>query len=241
MIRWRICFGLPLLVLGWLLPALPVRAEEASPPAKVESWYAATLARGDAGFLLTHYWAKGGRLRAQTVAGHRLLVTIVDATTYYVIDPTTATGIGIERSDLAKQGDAHRTRPFGDELAALLRAGGERLGEEARDGVMLERYQLTNDAGRIQIWVQQESRLPVRVERYVRSSSVREHVDYMNWRENPEIADSFFEPPAAFEIERIGYEEYVTRAMTERVGPAPPFYAHLLHGEPAAATGSTPP
>ena len=226
------------LVVGGLL-AWPSHAEDQSSPPTAEGWYAATIARGDAGFLLTHYWSKGHRLRAQTVAGGRFLVTIVDETTYYVIDPTQGKGIGIERSELAKEGDADRVRPFGDELAALLRAGGEKVGEEERDGLKLERYQLTNDAGRVQIWVTPKSRLPMRIERYVRASSAREHIDYLNWLENPTIADSFFTPPSGVEIERVGYEEYVKRSMTERMGPAPPFYANLLHGEHNTVT--TPP
>jgi len=233
--------GLLWLLLAGGLLAPPVGAEDEAPPAPVTSWYTATIARGDTGSLLTHYWSKGRRMRAQTVVGGRFLVTIVDETTYYVIDPTQGEGIGIERSELAKQGDAGRTRPFGDELSALLRAGGEKVGEEERDGVKLERYQLTNDAGRVQIWVRPENQLPMRVERYVRSSSVRDHVDYLNWFENPVIADSFFDPPTGVEIERVGYEEYVKRSMTERMGPAPPFYANLLHGEHTTESPSAAP
>jgi outer membrane lipoprotein-sorting protein len=226
--------GSALIALLGLGLAPDAAAEDPEAPAKGKSWYAATIARSDTGFLLTHYWAKGPRMRAQTVAGGRFLVTIVDESTYYVLDPSTGSGVGIARSDLAKQGDTLRARPFGDELSALLRAGGERVGEDVRDGVKLERYQLTNDAGRVQIWVVPDRGLPIRVERYVRSSSLRENVDYLNWLENPDIADSFFEPSVHFEIERMTYEEYVKRAMTERVGPAPPFYAHLLHGEQVA-------
>ena len=210
----------------------PAVKASGSTEAAPSSWYAASIARSEGNFLLTHYWSKGSRLRAETVAGGRRLITIVDDRTYYVIDPTQEDAIGIERSPLSIAGDATRSRPFADELNALLRAGGERVGEEEMGGEKVERYQLTNEGGRIQLWIRSDVGLPVRVERYVRTSSVREQIDYMNWFPNVEIADSFFEPPAGIEIQRLGYEDYVRRSMTERLGPAPPFYAHLLHGEP---------
>jgi outer membrane lipoprotein-sorting protein len=207
-------------------------ASEAGEAGKATSWYAASIARSDGSFLLTHYWSKGSRLRAETVAGGRRLITLVDETTYYVIDPTTADAIAIERSPLSIAGDATRGRPFADELGALLRGGGEQVGEEELSGQQVDRYQLTNEAGRIQVWVRRDLGLPVRVERYIRSSAAREQIDYLNWIRNPPLADSFFEPPSDFEIQQIGYEDYVKRSMAERLGPAPPFYAHLLHGEP---------
>lgn len=206
--------------------------KEAGAAEPATSWYAASIARSGSNFLMTHYWSKGSRLRSETVAGGRRLITIVDQTTYYVIDPTSADALAIERSALSIAGDARRGRPFADELAVLLRAGGERVGEEEMGGQKVDRYQLTNEAGRVQIWVRSELGLPVRVERYVRSSAAREQIDYLNWLRNLPIADSFFEPPSDIEIERIGYEDYVKRSMAERLGPAPPFYAHLLHGEP---------
>lgn len=217
-----------------LAQALAVHAAAAEEGAaeSAGSWYAASIARSEGSFLLTHYWSKGPLLRAETVAGGRRLITIVDSTTYYVIDPTRADAIAIERSPLAVAGDATRARPFADELTALLRAGGERVGEEDLGGQTAERYQLTNEAGRVQVWVRTDLQLPVRIERYVRASAAREQIDYINWFPNVEIADSFFEPPGDIEIERIGYEDYVKRSMGERLGPAPPFYAHLLHGEP---------
>jgi hypothetical protein len=208
----------------------PARGD--APDGGAVTWFASSVARGDKGVLLTHYWSKGAKFRAETVAGGRRLITIVDASTYYVIDPTLGEAIGIERSPLAIAGDAGRSRPFGDELSALLAGGGERVGEEKLGGRPTARYQLTNQAGRVQIWVDLELEVPVRVVRYMRGSGDRETLDYLGWLQGLRIADSFFEPPAGSEIERVGYEEYVRRTMSERLGPAPPFYAQLLHGEP---------
>ena len=221
-----------MLVAGLLAVASGVaRAEKEAAPAE-ETWYAASIAKSDEGFLVTHFWSKGARLRSETVAGGRRLITIVDATTYYVIDPTRGEAIGIARSPLSIRGDAKRTRPFGDELGAVLRAGGEQVVEHEVGGRKLVRYQLTNDAGRVQVWVTPTLELPVRVERWIRSSSHREQLDYINWLRGIDVAEGFFRPPSDVPIERVGYEDYVRRAMTERLGPAPPFFAHLLHGEP---------
>ena len=106
------------------------------------------------------------------------------------------------------------------------------MGEEELGGRTVARYQLTNQAGRVQVWVRTDLDLPVRIDRYVRATGGREQTDYIDWIRNPAIDDSFFEPPKGIEIERVGYEDYVRRTMAERLGPAPPFYAHLLHGEP---------
>lgn len=235
MIHWRRTLWMAALALCAAQGASVARAApdaEAEAAEPTTSWYAASIARSGANFLMTHYWSKGSRLRSETVAGGHRLITIVDETTYYVIDPTSADALAIERSSLSIAGDAGRERPFADELTALLRGGGERVGEEELGGQKVDRYQLTNEGGRVQVWIRAEFSLPVRVERYVRSSSAREQIDYLNWVRNLPIDDSFFEPPSGIEIERIGYEDYVKRSMTERLGPAPPFYAHLLHGEP---------
>ena len=227
---------LALLVAQWhgLARAADPAPEMPAAPSGPDTWYAAAIARSDTTVLMTHYWSKGSRLRAETVMSGRRLITIVDDSTYYIIDPTTAEAIAIERSPRSIAGDSRRQRPFADELGVLLRGGGEQVGEEEREGQKLDHYQRTDDAGRIQVWVAGKFDLPVHVERYVRARSHREQIDYTNWRRDLPIDDSFFEPPSGVEIERVGYEEYVRRSRSERLGPAPPFHAGLLHGEPEA-------
>jgi len=227
------------LALTLLVGSLAVGGASAAPkksgdagPELADTWYAASLARGAGQFLVTHYWSKGSLLRSETVAAGRRLITIVDATTYYIIDPTTPDAIAIARSPLSMAGDAKRKRPFADELSALIRGGGERVDQDEVSGMTVDRYQLTNEAGRVQVWARTDLDLPVRVDRYIRASSDREQIDYINWLRGLPIDDGFFAPPAGLEIARYGYEEYITKTMTVRLGPAPPFYAHLLHGEP---------
>ena len=230
--------GLLTALLLWGLPLCA--AAQADPPpaaaaARENTWYGMTISQNVTGFVVTHYWSKGSSMRAEVVVAGRRIVTIVTPTLYYTLDLTRGTGLGIARSDLAKAADATRARPFGDEYAAILRGGGEFVAEEMLAKQSVNLYRLTNDAGRIQVWTTKKMQLPVRVERWDRKTGDRDHVDYVDWLRGFPIADSFFEPPEGLDLEIVDYPDYVSRAMSEPMGPAPPLYAHLLHGEPGVS------
>ena len=231
-------FGLFAVLLLWGLPlcaAAQDASESANATALENTWYGMTISQNVTGFVVTHFWSKGPSMRAEVVVAGRRIVTIVTPTLYYPLDLTRGTGLGIARSDLAKAADATRARPFGDEYAAILRGGGEFVAEETLAKQSVNLYRLTNDAGRIQVWATKNMHLPVRVERWDRKTGNRDHVDYVDWLRGFPIDDSFFEPPEGLDLEVVDYSSYVSRAMSEPMGPAPPLYAHLLHGEPGAS------
>ncbi len=94
--------GLALLATALLLPAaVPAQEqEEPAPPAQdpeqpalPDTWYAQAYGQGERGILLTHYWSKGPRFRAEMViAGHRI-VTIVNGEYYTILDVTQGSGV----------------------------------------------------------------------------------------------------------------------------------------------------
>jgi len=203
---------------------------------KVESeptWYASSLSRNDTGsYLVVHFWSKGARFRAETViAGHRV-TTIVNGKTYFVLDPVLSTGVAIRRSVLAIAQDATRGRPFGKELEQILRDGGEKVRKERVNGRECEVYQVTDERGRRQVCVVlRVPRVPLRVENFNRRSGATTYVDYTDWLAGPLISDSFFEPDAQIDMERVGYQEYRARvARGQTTGPAPVLYGELLNG-----------
>ncbi|MEZ4215761.1 MAG: hypothetical protein R3E88_04735 [Myxococcota bacterium] len=224
---------------GALPGARAAFAESAASAPADETWYAQEVARGDHAFLVTHYWSKGDKLRAETVLAGRRIVTIVNGATYYTLDPTRGVGLAIERSALARAGDARRDRPFADDFHALVRAGGELVGTEALGGQPVERYRLTNESGRVEVWVTPDRKLPVRVARFRHATASTDQKDYVNWLRGVPIDDRFFEPPSGIDVERIGYEDYVRTSATKPLGPAPPFYGYLLHGEPEGDAGGS--
>ena len=207
----------------------PVQAAVVPEP----TWYGSSLSRNDSGaYLVVHFWSKGARFRAETViAGHRV-TTIVNDKTYYVLDPVLATGVAIRRGEPAIAQDATRGRPFGTELEQILRDGGEKVRRERVNGRECDVYQVTDDQGRRQVCVSlQVPRVPLRVENFDRKSGATTYVDYTDWLSGPLISDSFFEPDARIDMERVGYKEY--RARVERgqsTGPAPVLYGELLNG-----------
>jgi outer membrane lipoprotein-sorting protein len=203
--------------------------------ANLPTWYAATVAEDEkGGFVMVNFWSKGPRLRSEAVLAGRHIVTFVDETTYYVIDDAAGTGLAIERSAAARAQDAVRGRPFANELADLLRQGGEKIGTEQASGQTVDVYRLTNDSGRRTIWISTTNPpVPLRIETYDRESSTTGKIDYVNWMQNPLLDDDFFGPDPRVELERFGYEEYRKRIRRGPVGPAPVLYRHLLHGEDA--------
>jgi len=224
--------ALALLLLATAGAAAGADAEDESGPAGPQTWYASAIAQSEAAFNVTHYWSKGPLFLAETVIAGRRIVTIVNGATYYTIDPVRNYALAIERSELAQSEDATRIRPFGDEYEVITKNGGELVREEELGGKPVELYRLTNDAGRVQVWVTPNSKLPIRVERFRRDRGEREELNYVNWLTGMRIHDGFFEPNPKLRIKRMGYEDYVRQAITGPLGPAPPLFAQLLHGEP---------
>lgn len=197
------------------------------------SWYASSVSRNEDGaYVVIHFWSKGARFRAETVVvGHRV-TTIVNGETYYVLDPVSATGAAIERSPRAVAEDSARGRPFGNELAMILKDGGEKVGTQRASKRECEVYRVTDERGRRQVWVTiEEPRIPVRAENYDRASGRTTYVEYTDWLVDLSLSDRFFEPDERIDMERVGYEEYGARVEAGRPpGPAPVLYGELLHG-----------
>ena len=211
-------------------PEAPEAAAERRP--LPDTWYAQALAYSDAGINVTHFWSKGQKLRAETViAGHRI-VTIVNGETYYAYDLIARKGVAIGRRSEALEQDRGRARPFGNELEALLRLGGEQIGADEIGGRDVLLYQVTDDLGRRQVWAtSDESRLPIRLKVWRRHTGQTLHTDFLSWTRGLPIDDGFFRPESDVVIEELGFEEYVSR-QGERtpVGPVPVLYTDLLHG-----------
>jgi hypothetical protein len=233
----------PLVVaLGLLVGAAPAPAQEGAtpeagpPPAAAElpnTWYAQALAYSEAGINVTHFWSKDrDKLRAETVvAGHRV-VTIVNGDTYYAYDLLSRAGLAIGRSEIAIQQDSGRGRPFGKELDAVTRLGGERVGEEDLGGRTLDVYQVTDELGKRKLWVTQDPRrLTIRLKLFRRSTGQTLHTDFLNWSQGLPITDAFFQPEPDVTLLRLGFDEYVAKqASREPLGPVPVLYTDLLHG-----------
>ena len=213
----------------------PAAAQASDPGARTrnETWHTSTVARHDRGVMVVNYWSKGPLFRAETImSGHRIN-SVINGDRYYIFDAVLGSGLSIERSKRAVAEDADRGRPFGREWQEIVDQGGEliRGGEVASIGIDYELYQVTNEDGRKQVLVTgNELRLPLRVETFVRSAGETSTVEYTGWQRGLVISDSFFEPPAGIDFEKLSYEQYVRSVGGIPRGPAPVFYSHLLHG-----------
>jgi hypothetical protein len=244
MLRRLACSALAVLA---LLPLAPSRAEDAAPqppPAAAppeaaakrlpgDTWYAQALARGNAGLNVTHFWAKGPWLRAETVvAGHKV-VNIVKGSWYYAYDDLTKQGLAIRRDPEAEKLDAPTRRPFGREYEILTGQGAELIREEVVLGRKAGVYRVTDSRGRRELWVtQDETRLPLRLVIYDRRSTDQMVTDYVNWQSGIDLPDRFFDPEASVTMTRMTLAEYLTKSVNEGPqGPVPVLYADLLHAK----------
>jgi len=220
----RIYLAAALLAAAALLHSGGARAQEAA-------WWTQRLTFGEGPAFAENLWAKGRRMRAESVVeGHRV-VTLVDEKRYLIIDEFGRTGISIARSPRAIGQDAKRRRPFGNEVDELMRDGAEKVGSEMRAGQEVDHYRLTRrDGDRDEVWVtQDESRLPLETVFRERNTGTMNRRVYLRWVESA-WPDALFEPGKDVKLEEISYEDYVERSKKGPVGPAPPFYADLLHG-----------
>lgn len=219
-----------------LLGGLPgAAADEGAAIAEAElpdTWYAQAMAHSEVGINVTHFWSKGPALRAETVMAGRRIVTIVTSDTYYAYDGLVRTGLAVQRAPLSVQQDASRSRPFGNEYFSLLRQGAEIVRSETLAGRTVEIYQVTNDDGRVRIWVPpDEKRLPLRLQVFRRATGQEFITDYINWQRGLPIVDEFFRPDPGISMLLMTYQEYVDKqAKREPLGPVPVLYGDLLHG-----------
>jgi outer membrane lipoprotein-sorting protein len=181
---------------------------------------------------VTDFWSKGSKLRAETVVAGRRIVTLVNGDTYYAYDRLDSTGVAIARAASAIREDAKRSRPFGNELAVLVRQGAEHVKRERLGGRIVDLYRLTDALGKRQIWVTADPfELPVRVEIFQRQSGTTIQTDYLNWLHGLPIADSFFEPEPTLLLKHMSAQEYLTTSpQGGKLGPVPVLYSDLLVG-----------
>lgn len=209
----------------------PAAAQEARPAGASNVWYAERISTGDAPVRVEHFWSKGKRLRAETVFLGHPIVTLVAGERYVMYDRLTRRGVSIQRSARAVQEDARRERPFGNELETLLAGGGEKVRTEDLAGRTCDLYRLTDGEGRREVCVtQDEVRLPLFRRVWLRQSGRSAESRYLEWSRELEVEDAFFEPEPDVTLEHFTYDEYTRRAPNERIGPAPPLHAELLHG-----------
>ena len=213
----------------------PARAQadpkaRAAAAASAPTWYALTLAHSEIGLNVAYFWSKGAKLRAETVVAGRKIVSIVNGDTYTAFDATAREGVAIGRAPEAIAKDAPGRRPFGREVEVIVAQGGEKVAEETIGGRACERYRVTDDAGRREVWVtKDELRLPVRLEIYTRLSGKTIHTDFVNWAADLPIDDGFFQPDPGLRFTRLSYREFAERQFTP-VGPVPILYMDLLTG-----------
>ncbi len=222
---FALAFGSVLL----LLPEAPTHAAEAPGP---DTWTAEAIIHGDEGVNVTQYWSQGRKLRAETLVGGHRVLTIVNGSTYYALDPVAGVGVAIERSPKALAEDKPNTRPFARELNQVIRDGAEQIGTEKLFGQDCDVYRLTDERGRQEVWATRGAlRVPLRVETYARRRAKTVRTDYVAWDRGLTIAPSFFEPDPRLSLETVTYDAYRERtAKGEAVGPVPVMYADLLHG-----------
>jgi len=219
-----------------LLPGLALDASadderESSDAEIVPTWYAQALARGPAGLNVTHFWSKGAMLRSESViAGHKI-VTVVNGPWYYAYDALTNEGLAIRRQPEAVARDDPERRPFGDEFHLLTGQGAEKVREEEVLGRRTGVYRITDERGRRELWVTLDTnRIPLRLEIFDRRTATRRYTDYVNWQSDLYIPDAFFEPEPAAKLQKLGFEEYLSRSLEEgSVGPVPVLYTNLLY------------
>ena len=220
----------PWLALCILLASAPARAA-----GEAGSWYAQRVTAGDTPLRIEYFWSDERKLRMQTVIRGQPLVTLVRGDSYYVIDPVQRRGIRVRRSRAALELEREETaqRPFGNEAARVVAAGAERVGEERIGGVKCLRYRLTDQFGRREVWVTEDGlQVPRRLVQFDRRSGATIRQEYMDWAQQLELPERFFEPDPDIEIDRLDYAEYMEEgnAANSRL---PILLPELFHGRPA--------
>ncbi|MCH2186681.1 hypothetical protein MK280_12505 [Myxococcota bacterium] len=201
------------------------------PEGAVHGLYATTVGRSQSEFILVHYWSSGARFRSETIISGHPIVTLVNGKYYYTWDRLTGEGYRVERSSRAMAADKGRLRPFGLELQEILEDGGEKIRSETLNGIPVDIYRVTDEAGKRTLWVDAgRMDLPVRLESYSRSTGRTGRLDWLNWNPNLIMAETFFDPPKGLKFRRFeSYEQMLESLMDGPVAPTPPLFLYLLH------------
>jgi hypothetical protein len=210
--------------LALVCAAGPAVAQEAA-------WWTQRITFGAGPAFVENLWAKGRKMRAESVVEGRRILTFVDEKRYVIVDDLGRNGIAIERSAHSIGQDGKRRRPFGNEAEDITKQGGEKVGEEMKAGQDVDHYRVTTGSGdRDEVWVTQDAgRLPLESLFRDRQTGAMSRRIYLRWVEAA-YPDEFFAPAREIKLETMTYEEYTSRSKTGPVGPAPPFYSDLLHG-----------
>ena len=221
-----VAMGLARMLIGlalFALVAVPAAAEKDKKVEKpaIPSWYTQTFTRGSTGLNVTYLWSLKSKFRAETVLrGHRLY------------DALTMTGIAIRRAPAALAAESPDRRPFGNEAQILIDQGGEKIREESIAGKHADVYQITDETGRRMVWVTQDDRrLPIRVEFFIRKSASTRYKEYVDWVTGLPVSDAFFEPAPRIQFERFELDAYIKSTIAKDAeATLPILYQDLLHG-----------
>jgi hypothetical protein len=230
--KMQVRFAVALLAGLISLPASSLAAKESEPDAAATpaTWHVTGYVTGLGAVRSIRYWSKGPWMRAETVIKGHPIVTIVRDGDYVAYDRVTGMGARIGRSPGAVEQDAKRLRPFGNDFEELVAQGGELVEAEADGNPGVEIWRITDSAGRRKLWVSSdETRLPARLETFVRGSFGSVTLNYSDWMRGLELPDRFFEAPAEIQLERLDYSAYIDAAASRPVAPV--LYPDLLHGD----------
>ncbi len=235
---WMNRAGLALVAASLVMAAGPdvarTAAEEKGKAA--DTWYAETVQQGDAGVRIMNIWSKGRRLRAETVVGGTVLLTLVSGDTYYNLLPSAGTGVAIQRSPKAVAEDQKGGRPFGRDLEKILARGAEKAGTERIMGREVSIYRLSVGSTREEVWATEDGeKLPIKLV-YTDREKGQSAETMLNWSRGMPLADEFFAPDPRLVLEKLSYEEFLTRAKAGDVASFPPLFVDLLLGRPSAGS-----
>jgi hypothetical protein len=210
----------------------PSAAEVVEVEADEMTWFTERVAERVVGSGATALWSKGNKLRAETVVNGHPVITIVNGSTYYMIDGLNGAGWAVQRHQAALDLEKKRPRPFGNEGERMMEEGAEVVRTERVMGVRCDVYRLTDNRGQREVWVTQtDPRVPVRLEIYNRASGKTAVTRYLGWvGGHLTIPDPFFLPDPRYSIEEMSYDVYIDRKMAGPENMMPVLFPELLSG-----------
>jgi hypothetical protein len=229
---WKKSLGLLLLGLAIAAPADAAPAAGNDKEKGADTWYAETVQHGDAGLRVMNIWSKGRKLRAETVVGGTVLLTLVNGDIYYNIIPSAGIGVAILRSPKAIAGDQKGGRPFGRDVEKILARGAEKAGSERLMGREVTIYRLNAGNTREEVWATEDAeKLPIKLV-YTDREKGQSAETMLNWSRGMPLADAFFEPDPRIALEKMSYEEFLARVKDGKLASFPPLFSDLLSGSP---------
>ncbi len=210
----------------------PSAAEVVEVEADEMTWFAERIAERVVGSGATALWSKGNKLRAETVVNGHPVITIVNGSTYYMIDGLNGAGWAVQRHPAALDLEKKRPRPFGNEGERMMEEGAEVVRTERVMGVRCDVYRLTDNRGQREVWVTQtDPRVPVRLEIYNRASGKTAVTRYLGWVGGYlTIPAPFFLPDPRYSIEEMSYDKYLDLKMAGPENMMPVLFPELLSG-----------